>query len=141
MARNNDENSFNRRRREREQKESRELSIPEASSDSNLDLNDLSDIPDHFLHLLQQAESLIDQINNLYQMYAVGVERLPPLEKEKVLDRTFLNAQSMPKPTPATRFRFSSLQGRYTSFKERWAKLIKDIDSGKIKRVTGPKKR
>jgi len=93
-----------------------------------------------FEELAHRAEPLIEQVNNLYQMYATGLEPRPPMEQRKMLDQLVTTMATMGKPTPAQQFRFSNLQQKYTAYKDRWERLLKDIESGKIKRITGAKR-
>jgi hypothetical protein len=92
---------------------------------------------DRFDEFLSRADPLIEQINNLYNMYIAGVEKTPPLQKRKILDQVMASLQGMSKPTPSARFKFNSMQSRYLVHKDRWDKLIRDLESGKIKRKLG----
>jgi hypothetical protein len=83
--------------------------------------------------LMNQAEPMIDQINNLYKMYSTGVERLPPLQKRQQLDSIVTRMGTLPKATQSQRFRFSSFVSRYNTMKDRWERLLKEVESGKIK--------
>jgi DNA repair exonuclease SbcCD ATPase subunit len=88
--------------------------------------------------LISQAEPLIDQVNNLYNQFATGVERLAPVQKRSQLEALINQLQATPKTNETYRFRVQSLVSRYSSMKDRWDRLLKDIDSGKVKRITGP---
>jgi hypothetical protein len=44
------------------------------------------------------------------------------------------------KASTADRFKFSGVLQSYNTHKARWDKLLADVESGKIKRVAGPKK-
>ncbi len=83
---------------------------------------------------LQQIDPLIDQVNSLYNQYIAGIERLPPIERRKILEQMMDAATAMAKTTPSARFRFSGIQARYISHRDRWDKLMKDLEAGKIKR-------
>lgn len=87
--------------------------------------------------LIQRAEPMIDQLNNLYNMFAVGVERLAPMERRKQLDQIMLAIQMTSKSTPASLFKYRAIQSRYFSHKEKWEKILKDMENGKIKKITG----
>lgn len=93
---------------------------------------------DKFDELMQRSDTMIDQLNNLYNMFASGAERIPPTERRKQLDQNMLTLQAMSKPTPAMQFKFSNMQSRYSTHCERWDKLMRDIENGKIKRTVGP---
>jgi hypothetical protein len=122
-----------KRRREREDEEDEKAS-------SNSKGTSLSVAHEKFDELITRAEPIIEQLNHLYQMFVLGTEKLPPLERRKQLDQLMTSLQMMPKSTPAAQFRYSSLQAQYTTYKERWEKMMKDLEAGKLKRIVGLKK-
>ncbi len=89
---------------------------------------------------VDRADTLIDQLNNSYRMYVTGAEKLPPTERRKILDQIMVTVIYTGKPTQAMLFRCNSLVSRYNVHKERWDRMIQGLESGKIKRITGPKK-
>lgn len=91
--------------------------------------------------LINRAEPMIEQISNLYNMFASGAERSPPTERRKQLEQTMMTLQAVGKPTPAIQFRCHTLLSQFQTQRDRWDRLMKDIESGKHKRVTGPKAR
>ena len=90
--------------------------------------------------LLRRAQPLIEQINSLYTMFMTGVERLPPLEKRKQLDMMMTQLQSTPKPNQTYGFKAGSVHTHYTTMRDRWDRIVRDVESGKIKRTVGPNK-
>jgi len=86
--------------------------------------------------LLQRAEPLIEQLNNLYAIYFAGVEKLPPNERRQQLEALMSQLSVMHKPNPTYRFRVDTLVTRFVTYKDRWDKLLKDLESGKLKRRT-----
>jgi hypothetical protein len=89
--------------------------------------------------LLHRAEPMIEQINNLYNMFVAGVERLPPTERRKTLEELMMMLQNMQKPNATYQFRVSTLNIRFVTMRERWDRLMRDLESGKIRHSTGPK--
>lgn len=83
---------------------------------------------------IEQAGTLIDQVNNLLKMYLAGIERLPPQEKRKQLDALIAQIQSSGKPTQASQFRVSTLMATYNTHKDKWDRTMRDLESGKITR-------
>ncbi len=77
------------------------------------------------VELIQRAEPMIEQLNNLYNMYFAGAEKRPPIERRSQLDQLMATLQLMSKPTPALQFRFSTLQSQYITHRDRWEKLLK----------------
>jgi hypothetical protein len=144
------EKSFEERRKEREredeedQVEAPSLAARRGSTVKRPDM-DLSGFgggsTEKLTELFERVEPLIEQCNNLYNMYITGVESRPPLERRKHLDQVMTTLQMMAKPTQAYQFRFSTLNASYNTHKDRWDRMCKDLENGKIKRVTGPKAR
>ena len=90
--------------------------------------------------LISRATPMVEQINSLYNMFSTGIERLPPNEKRKQLEALIIQLQNTPKPNQTYNFRASSLITHYTSMREKWDRIMRDVESGKIKRTAGPKR-
>lgn len=86
---------------------------------------------------IQRATVLIEQLNSLYHMYITGIEKLPPLEKRNQLDQIMVALTSAPKPTPSLLFKCNNIISTYSTHKERWDKMMKDLENGKLKRSIG----
>lgn len=93
-----------------------------------------------FDELLRRATVTIDQLEHLYRQYAVGVLARPPVEERLRLDAMVTQMTHAGKASTADRFKFSGVLQSYNTHKARWDKLLADIESGKIKRVAGPKR-
>jgi hypothetical protein len=83
---------------------------------------------------LESTRVLIEQINNLYNMFVAGIEERAPIEKRKLLDKTMEQIMAAPKPTSASLFRYQTLLGHYHTYKDRWDRLLRDLESGKVAR-------
>jgi hypothetical protein len=90
--------------------------------------------------LFDRIEPLIERLNSLYNQYILGVELRPPREVRSQLDQLAAKLRSLGKPTPAQQFRFSTLYNSYMTHCDRWDKMCRDLETGKIKRVAGPRK-
>lgn len=89
---------------------------------------------------LQQAneefakiEVLIEQINHHYQMYLAGIERLPPTEIRNRLEKQ-MHVLSETRRNTALKFRWNTLHSHFVSAKDRWDRIMRDLESGKIQR-------
>ncbi len=134
-----DEESRKRRRAREDEKEEEEKKKA-LSSSGPLNKESIQSIADELEQYIQKAGFLIEQLNNLYQMFMLGVEKFPPVERRKQLEQMMLALQSASKTSPSLIFKFNGVQSRYVTYRDRWDRLLKDLDSGKIKRVTGPNK-
>jgi hypothetical protein len=136
--------SFDEKRRQREREDERDEELTrslkgKSRSGQDLPLNG-SGSTEKLIELFERAEPMIEQLNNLYQQYVVGVESRPPIERRKQLDQVMMTLQIMGKPMTSHQFRFNTLNARYLTHRDRWDRLMKELESGKIKRVTGPKR-
>lgn len=84
------------------------------------------------VELMNRAEIMIDQIQNLYNMYVAGLERLPPTSQRKQLDDVVTKIMASPKPTPALLFRVNQFNAKFSLYREKWDKLMKDIEAGRV---------
>ncbi len=118
-----------KKRRQREDRDKEESSTRDALQ-VNLKLDDL----------IQRADTLIERLNHLYQMFVTGVEKAAPIEQRKQLDQLIFTIQLAPKITQSGLFKANNVQARFYTYRDRWEKLLKDLEVGKIKRALGPKR-
>ena len=87
-----------------------------------------------FEELLKRAEALIEQTQHLYQSYLKGMDDQHPRLKRQQLEELMGQLANLPKPSPVSRFRYSTLVARFTQNRERWDRLMKDLETGRIQR-------
>ena len=97
---------------------------PAPAGDDNQKLTDL----------LDRIPPMIEQLNNLYNMYFSGAERLPPIERRSLLDAAVLQLTNLPKPTPALTFRATNLIQTYNTNRDRWDRKLRELETGTRKR-------
>lgn len=95
---------------------------------------------ERFEEMLKRVESLIAQVDTGYNMFATGVELQPPRQRREQLDQLINTLQMGPRPTSTLWFRFTTIKNQYVTYVTRWDRMMKDIESGKIKRIVGPKR-
>jgi hypothetical protein len=100
--------------------------------DPNAKLGHNSTADTVLVEMLQKCEVMMEQITNLYGMWIQGMERAPPIERRRHLDDLILKIQAAPKPTANLRFRVSEFHTKYSTYKDKWDRLLKDIEAGKI---------
>ena len=84
--------------------------------------------------LIRRAEVMIEQVHNLYNTYVRGIDSQHPRPRRAQLEQLVNHLMMIPKPTPAYRFKFNSLLGSYNQYRDRWDKMMKDLEDGKIVR-------
>jgi len=80
--------------------------------------------------IIARITPLIEQVNTLYNQYKTGIEKKPPNERRSLLDDLINQIQNMPKPTPNSRFQAQSLLSKYITYKDRWDRMMKEIEQG-----------
>lgn len=123
----NQEDESRKRRREREDEQERE----DAKKNNEVRIEEGTEKLDE---LIQRVDPLISQLNNLYNMFMSGAENVIPMERRKQLDQLMVSLQMMSKPTAGSLFKYAAILSKYTTHKERWDKMLKDLEDGKIKR-------
>ncbi len=131
------EDEDEKRRRERREREDAD---DEASGSMASKRAGLAHVPtavgdQKLLQLLDQATPMIEQLNNLYNQFFAGTERVPPIERRKQLDQTMATIMMTPKITAPLQFRAQTLNSSYISARDRWDRMLKDLESGKLKRM------
>jgi len=84
------------------------------------------------IELIGKCEVMLEQITNLYGMWINGFERTPPITQRSHLDDLILKIQAAPKPTPNLRFRVSEFQTKVHTYKDKWDRILKDVEAGRI---------
>ena len=139
MARDSEDRKGMKERREEEDAKDSDLKRGPATgpiSGKSLSFDEPSSGPDQNIdRLLERGEPMIDQLNNLYNQFMAGVERAPPIAQRKQLDELFNSISQLPKNTPALRFRYDNVYSKYRTFRDRWDKLMRDLEDGKARRV------
>src|SRR5262245_34576256 len=140
------DDSFEERKRKRELEDQRDREaqararVPTRASVASPAAGSAADSAiDSIEELFGRVEPLIERLNGLYSQYITGVELRPPVEVRGQLDQLVAKLRSLGKATPAQLFRFSSLNASYMTHSERWDRMCRDLESGKIKRAIGPK--
>jgi hypothetical protein len=134
MARDDDDYRERKRRRDEEDDKEREKELL-GRTDGVIRKSDLSGVSSEKVdELILRAEPMIDQIQGLYNQYLSGIEKHPPNERRKQLEQLMYTLQLVSKPTAGLQFRYQTLNAKYVSYRERWDKVLKDLEDGKIKR-------
>ncbi len=131
------EDDAEKRRRERREREDEENASESslATKRGGLAQNPTSVGDQKLLQLLDQATPMIEQLNNLYNQFFSGMDRVPPIERRKQLDQMMASIMMTPKPTATLQFRAQTLNNSYISARDRWDRMLKDFESGKLKRM------
>lgn len=84
------------------------------------------------IELIGKCEILLEQITNLYGMWIQGFERTPPITQRSHLEDLVLKIRSASQPSANLRFRVAEFQTKFSTYKDKWERILKDVESGKI---------
>ncbi len=123
---------FREKEEARIEEEKKDLKEQMRSIDPNADLDKATTTDQILIELLNKCEIMMEQITNLYNMWVQGMERTPPVTQRKHLEDLILKIQAAPKPTTNLRFRVGQFHTRYGTYKDKWDRLLKDVEAGKL---------
>ncbi|MFZ9594718.1 MAG: hypothetical protein ACO3A2_01425 [Bdellovibrionia bacterium] len=130
MARDDEEAVRKRIRQREDEREAEEQE--EKRKKQQYEFSSAENTTEKLLDLMTRADPLIDQLNNLYNQYFSGAEKTPPNERRKILDQIMATLQLMSKPTASALYRYTTVQSKYLTFRDRWDKRLKDLENGKM---------
>jgi len=90
--------------------------------------------------LIRRAEPMVEQVNQAYNKYFLGLEFKAPTDLRKMLDNLIDKLDGTAKTLPIYQFRYDSVRARYMVHKARWDKTMRDLEDGRIKRVVKVKR-
>jgi hypothetical protein len=127
-------------KKRRDAKKKYEREDAEEAARKNVELSTNDQLTQEKLNeLYDRAERMVEQVNGLYTQFFSGLEGHPPKVRREQLDQLMSALQIMPKPTEVYRFRYQSLNGTYIVYRNRWERNLKDLESGKLKRIVRPR--
>ena len=83
---------------------------------------------------LLDFQNEIEKVRGLYDQYFAGVVKHEPRKEHDNLLKTLKGFRLGDVKTTAHRFKFQSLQQRYTSYSTHWAKILKQMEEGTFQR-------
>jgi hypothetical protein len=96
--------------------------------------------PEKVSALIHEVEVLIEQLHHLYNLYFQRVEKRAPIEKRSLLDHQIKLLQNALKASPSLRFRANTVLSSYLSYKDRWDRKMKEMDSNLNQSIVTPPK-
>lgn len=83
---------------------------------------------------LGELEARISRLRVLYDQYFMGIEKMEPTYLRGEVEKIFRRSQILKRGSTALKFRFRSLQQRYTSYRSYWDRIVRMIEDGQIRR-------
>jgi hypothetical protein len=79
---------------------------------------------------LDLVAQYIQIVKNEYEMYFMGIQRIPPIDKERALKRMFRDLMEMHISNTAQLFKLRVLRARYNTLGNLWRRSLKQIEEG-----------
>lgn len=93
------------------------------------------------IRMITRADMMVEQVQHLFNMYIAGIEMTPPHTQRKQLQDLYQKIVIAPKNSTNILFRANQFVTKYNMYHDRWERLMKDIEIGKvIVRRAEPKK-
>ena len=86
---------------------------------------------------LQRLEDALRSLNAQYDAFLYGSTPKPPLEVRRRVGQQIRRLSTTEADSPAERYRFSMLQGRYNVYCERWDRLQSEKEAGRRPGIYG----
>ncbi len=99
--------------------------------DDTQDIQEIENQNNQLREMLAKARVSIDQLDHLYAQYFSGYEKRPPNNQRSKLEQLMKTAEKHPKPTPSLKFQYNTIYSRYITYRDRWDKKCKEMESGK----------
>jgi hypothetical protein len=88
---------------------------------------------------LDRIEEDIARVKRLYDLYFQGSRRTEPSDKRREVEETLRRMGQRKIVNTNEQFRFNSLQTRFYSLSNLWARMVRDLEEGRLTRdTTGP---
>jgi hypothetical protein len=84
--------------------------------------------PEAQASLLTEATTLLEQVDRLYSLYFNRVERRPPVEARQRLERLIASLGGVELNGAALQFRARGLQSSFATARERWDRLLRELE-------------
>ena len=79
---------------------------------------------------LDQIQKYLQVTNNEFEMYFLGILKVPPQDKARELKRMFRELTEVPILNTSLKFKARTLTARHNSFKLKWLRTCKQIENG-----------
>ena len=85
---------------------------------------------------LDRIEADLADLKRQYDLFFQGARRTEPNEERRILEWMVRRLGQRKIPNTSDQFRFSSLQSRFFSYSNLWARMVRDLEEGRLVRDT-----
>lgn len=83
---------------------------------------------------LDRIEAELAEVKRQYDFFLQGTRRTEPVEERRRLEASVRRFGNRRFPNTQDQFRFSSLQSRFYSFANLWARMVRELEEGRLHR-------
>ena len=83
---------------------------------------------------LDRIEKDLSDLKRQYDLFFQGVRRIEPQEERKVLEWMVKRLGQRKLPNTLDQYRFNSLQSRFYTYSNLWARMTRDLEEGRLAR-------
>ncbi len=83
---------------------------------------------------LDRIEAELAELKRQYDFFFQGTRRTEPVEERRRLEASVRRFGNRRFPNTQDQFRFSSLQSRFYSFANLWARMVRELEEGRLHR-------
>ena len=83
---------------------------------------------------LDRIEAEIAKVKRQYDLFFQGARRSEPIDKRKEVEETIRRMGQRKIVNTNEQFRFNNLQTRFYSFSNLWARMVRDMEEGRLAR-------
>jgi len=91
-------------------------------------------LKDKYEKELDGLDKRIARLRVLYDQYFMGIEKLEPLHLRNEVKKQMRRSDVLKRGNTVLKFRFRSLQQRFTSYTSYWDRIVRMIEEGQIRR-------
>jgi hypothetical protein len=88
---------------------------------------------------MDDLDSRISRLRVLYDQYFMGIERVEPIFLRNSIEKDFRRSNILRRGSTVLKFRYRSLQQKYTAYRSYWNRIVRLIEDGQIRRGIGLK--
>ena len=88
---------------------------------------------------MDDLDNRISRLRVLYDQYFMGIERVEPIFLRNAIEKDFRRSQILRHGSTVLKFRYRSLQQKYTAYRSYWNRIVRLIEDGQIRRGIGLK--
>ena len=93
-----------------------------------------TEAPENLEQVITELEQKLDRLRVLYEQYFLGIEKIPPTNRQRDVVRIIREIGNYHIQSSAPKFRYTALVQRFNVHRAYWARNVREIEEGTYKR-------